>query len=60
MTSASASGATQRLVSALGIASRFCGVSMVEGKTQLTLMPRVLSSADRLSVSRRTADLDAE
>jgi hypothetical protein len=39
MTSAMASGFTQRLWSTLGIAWRFCGVSMVPGRTQLTLIP---------------------
>src|SRR5260221_597462 len=55
ITSASASGATQRRGSAPGMSARFCGVSMTLGSTQLTLMPLSRSSADMLSVIRITA-----
>src|SRR5262249_2951793 len=58
-TSASASGATQRRGSALGMSLRFCGVSMMLGRTQFTLMPLSRSSAAMLSVRRITALFEA-
>ena len=39
----------------LGIDCLFCGVSIVPGITQLTLMFDAFNSPERLSVSRRTA-----
>jgi hypothetical protein len=58
MTSAMASGGTQRLWSALGMSWRFWGVSMVPGKTQLTFMFFCLSSAAMLSTKRTMALLE--
>jgi hypothetical protein len=43
----------------LGIASRFCGVSIVIGKTALTRMRSLRTSSARLSVNRITALLVA-
>ena len=43
----------------MGIAARFCGVSMMLGRMQLTLMPLSRNSADMLSVSRITALFEA-
>ena len=54
------SGLTHLLVSALGMAARLSGVSMVPGRMQLTLMPFSRTSAAMLSVSRMTAALEAE
>jgi len=41
------------------MASRFCGVSMVPGRMQLTLIPLAFSSAAMLSVRRITAAFEA-
>ena len=54
-----ASGATHLLKSAFGRAARFCGVSIVEGRTQFTLTFDALSSSASDSLSRRTELLDA-
>ena len=59
VTAAIAAGSTHFVKSAPGDAARFCGVSMVPGMTQLTLMFEVLSSFARDSVRRSTADFDA-
>src|SRR5690606_5006157 len=54
---ARSSGVTHLLKSALGIASRLGGVSIVLGKTPFTLMPLSRTSADRLSMMRCAAAL---
>ncbi len=59
MTSANAAGSTQVLWSALGMAARFCGVSMVPGMMQFTLMFDAFSSSASDSVRRSTALFDA-
>lgn len=59
MTSASASGATQREASAAGIAARLSGVSRTVGSTQLTRTAWSRSSAAMASVRRCTAAFDA-
>ncbi len=53
-------GATQREKSAFGMSSRFLGVSIVPGRTQLTRIPLLFNSADILSVKRITALFEAE
>jgi hypothetical protein len=59
MTSAIASGATHLEKSALEMALRFCGVSIVAGMMQFTWMFEVLSSAAIDSVRRNTALFEA-
>ncbi len=59
MTSASARGVTQVVKSAFGMSARLAGVSMVDGRTALTVMPADFNSSARLSVRRCSADLDA-
>src|SRR4051812_32810073 len=59
MTLARSAGATQRAGSTFGMSARFCGVSMMVGRTQLTLMFFSRSSADMVSVSRITALFEA-
>ena len=59
MTSAIASGATQRFGSAFGISTLFRGVSIVPGRTQFTLIPERRSSAALLSVKRTVTLVEA-
>src|SRR6266571_5968438 len=59
ITSAIAAGSTHLLKSPFGTAARFCGVSIVPGMMQLTLMFDAFSSAARDSVNRSTALFDA-
>ena len=58
-TSAMASGGTHLLKSALGIAARFCGVSIIPGMILLALISNSFKSASMLSVIRTTAVFDA-
>ena len=50
ITAASSLGDTQDAKSALGMSARLVGVSMIEGKTALTVTPSAFSSSARLSV----------
>src|SRR6266581_608436 len=59
ITSAMAAGSTHLLKSPLGTAARFCGVSIVPGMMQFTLMFDTFSSAASDSVNRSTALFDA-
>src|SRR5437867_3185123 len=59
ITSAIAAGSTHLLKSPLGTAARFCGVSIVPGMMQLTLMLDPFNSAARDSVNRSTALFEA-
>src|SRR5436190_199970 len=59
ITSASASGDTQREKSAFGMSARLGGVSMMLGSTALTFTPWSLSSSARLSVRRATPAFEA-
>src|SRR5260221_7494578 len=59
ITLAMASGGTHLLKSPLGTAPRFCGVSIVPGMMQFTLMFDAFSSAAKDSVNRSTALFDA-
>jgi hypothetical protein len=60
MMSASASEVTHLDKSACGISWRLAGVSMIEGRTALTVIPVFFNSSARLSVNRWTADFDAK
>ena len=53
-------GETQPVVSASGMAARFCGVSMTLGNTQLTRTPCAANSAAIDSLMRCTACLAAQ
>src|SRR5258705_181090 len=59
ITSAIAAGSTHLLNSPLGTAARFCGVSIVPGMMQFTLMFDTFNSLARDSVNRSTALFDA-
>src|ERR1700756_1282817 len=59
ITAASLPAASQRDVSASGIAARFAGVSMMLGSTALTVTFRSFSSSASASVSRATPAFDA-
>src|SRR5881628_1217991 len=59
ITSAMADGSTHLVKSAFGCAARFCGVSMVPGMTQLTLMFDAFRSSASDSVRRSTALFEA-
>src|SRR5215831_18324499 len=59
ITSAMADGSTHLLKSPFGIAARFCGVSIVPGITQFTLMLEVFNSSANDSVRRSTALFEA-
>ena len=54
-----AAGSTHLLKSASGMALRFWGVSIVDGRTQFTLMLNAFSSSASDSVNRNTALLEA-
>ena len=54
-----ADGSTHLLKSALGFTARFCGVSIVPGMMQFTLISDTFNSSARDSVRRSTALLDA-
>src|SRR5258708_2553803 len=59
ITPARSRGVTHLAKSASGMAARLAGVSMVEGRTALTVRPRPFHSSARASVRRWTPDLDA-
>ena len=59
ITSASAWGATQRVKSAFGMSARLAGVSMMVGRTALTLIPLSFNSSARASVSLATPAFEA-
>src|SRR5437016_905950 len=59
ITSAIAAGSTHLLKSPLGTAARFCGVSIVPGMIQFTLIFNTFNSLARDSVNRSTALFDA-
>src|SRR5439155_18290391 len=59
ITSAMANGSTHFVKSALGCAARFCGVSMVAGIMQFTLMFAAFNSSASASVRRSTALFEA-
>ena len=50
-------GVTQALLSAPGVAARFCGVSITPGRMRLQTMPFEPCSSATASAMRRTADL---